>query len=286
MKWRCTECGKPQPKNSPPCDNCGCWQFEKAVVQHGETEANDSAMSTVEWRCRECGQRHVKNSPPCNRCGHMNLQSTTVTEDEIAMPRTGPLAWASAGRKYLVGIVVVFAIIGLILSGVIDIPGLGPKPTISDVPGHADHASGLNLSLVEHNVHEQVNRERRQRGLDPLSFDTQLKEIAAYHNKNRVKWGYNSTIANEQTVGGLYRQFGYSCPRSPAGNINRIVEHKGTTERVIDQFADESELARVIVDQWLTSEQIAANVFGDWDANGIDVHVGEDGDVFVVQNFC
>lgn len=290
MKWRCTDCGKPHDENAPPCDNCGCWQFEKGVVRQVAADATqsgsgDTGASTTEWRCPECGRRHTKNAPPCNRCGHMRLEPTALTADEIAMPRTGLRGWVDSGGKYLAGIVVVFALLAMAFAGVVDVPGIGPEPTVSDVPGHADRASGLNLSAVEREVHERTNRERRQEGLDPISYDAELAEIARYHNRGLVKWGYSSPRTNERSIGGLYDQFGYSCA-SPAGNANRIAKYGGVTERPVDEFANETELARVIVSEWLESEDIRGNLLGERDADGVDVHVDPDGNVFVTQTFC
>jgi len=109
MRWMCAECGKPHPRNDPPCDNCGAVRFEQTVTR----ELDPSEYANVDWRCTNCGRHHVKNSPPCSRCGGMRFEPIELDDLDPGDVSAG-YTWFDLGR-YVAVILLVLVLVGFFL---------------------------------------------------------------------------------------------------------------------------------------------------------------------------
>jgi uncharacterized protein YkwD len=169
---------------------------------------------------------------------------------------------------------------------VADLAGSGPRSaTPSDESGPFDRAA------LEREIHSQVNEERRRRGLDPLEFDPELREIARYHSADMAENGYvGHTSPDGETVADRYDRFGYDCRVSLAdGGYSTGGENLYRTAYA-GQTLSRTELADRAVDGWLSSPGHRENLLrDDWGREGVGVVVDVEGDVvrvYVTQNFC
>ncbi|NUB90738.1 CAP domain-containing protein [Haloterrigena sp. SYSU A121-1] len=170
--------------------------------------------------------------------------------------------------------------------------GDGTDDTTSD---DADDGSGdeIDRAALERYVHEAVNEERTARGLEPLEFDTELRDIARAHSEDMAERGYFSHVDPEgNDVTDRYERAGYECNANGyTGGENLaqtwydtpVVDDDGETVR----YETEQELADGIVTQWMNSPGHRENLLAtQWENEGIGVYVTDDNRVFVTQNFC
>lgn len=154
-------------------------------------------------------------------------------------------------------------------------------------------ADGLDRAQVERYVHEAVNDERTERGLEPLSFDTELRDIARSHSEDMAERGYFSHVDPDgNDFADRYDAAGYECNANGyAGGENlaqtwydtRIATDDGDVVR----YETERELADGIVTQWMNSPGHRENLLASqWESEGIGVAVTDDNRVYATQNFC
>ncbi|WP_238479757.1 hypothetical protein [Natranaeroarchaeum sulfidigenes] len=111
MVYRCARCGKPHPRDDPPCTDCGHDSFE---------EYDDTTSGTVDtggnlvWQCQDCGREHVKHSPPCSRCGSQDLRKVEPDYTELDRTLEQRTEWGAIARPYL-PLMGVIAAAGLVL---------------------------------------------------------------------------------------------------------------------------------------------------------------------------
>jgi uncharacterized protein YkwD len=278
MEWMCAECGKPHPKNSPPCNNCGAMQFEKTVVRQrsGETDVNPTS---VEWECTECGRSHPKNSPPCSRCGNMQLESV-----ERNQPLDSGEISAGIGLSDVMKFAGALVVVGVLIFGMFNAGVLSQSqaPTVENVPGDANYSSGLDLSTVEYQIYDDINEERSSEGYETLPLEPKTADIAEYYNKKMVK---KSEYPLEKSSKEVFDQFG-SCSE-PNLASNRLAYDSTTDKRAIDRYANEKELARALSSSWLSDSGTRPILLDDGVSSiGIDVHVAEDGSIYATVTFC
>ncbi|RQG89818.1 hypothetical protein EA462_07305 [Natrarchaeobius halalkaliphilus] len=280
MKWRCTWCGKPHEENDPPCDECGHNAFERAVVRAGK-EPRNSPARTVDtgtpyvWRCSNCGRDHVKNNPPCSRCGNPELEKTEQTYADVDRDLETP-SWLEVAKPYMP----IFAVIGIVAvlfaTGIVSptiIPGIG-SPAPPDAPGEGTQAAGIDLEVTANEVHERLESERATSG-EPREYDGALAAYAEYQNRAFVSVEYEDERPGLADPG----EFGADCHGEPIGGQLSL---DGPT---IQEYADEADLADDITDRLLVSS-IGDDVRDGYDGEGIDVHVGPGGDVYVYYATC
>lgn len=147
-------------------------------------------------------------------------------------------------------------------------------------------------------MHEYVNEERTQRGLNALDFDEDLREIARYHSEDMAQRGYFShTDPEGNNFADRYDRFNYTCRVPTDGNTyytggeNIAYTYYETNVRLdsgeIVHYDTESELARGIVNQWMNSTGHRENLLADyWQNEGIGIYVTDDNKVYATQNFC
>ncbi|WP_435159408.1 CAP domain-containing protein [Haladaptatus sp. DFWS20] len=157
--------------------------------------------------------------------------------------------------------------------------------------------NGFDRSEVERYIHQFVNEERTSRGLDAISFDTELRDIARSHSEDMATRGYFSHTSPEgENFADRYDQAGYTC-RAPTSDGSYLTGGENIAQTWYDtpinngdgtvRYTTERELARGIVDQWMNSQGHRENILTDaWQNEGVGIYVTEDGKVYATQNFC
>jgi uncharacterized protein YkwD len=174
----------------------------------------------------------------------------------------------------------------LVVEGASDGDGSGDTPL-----------SELDRSRVERRIHYHVNQRRAERGLDPLAFDTDLREVARYHSEDMAENDYFShTSPSGETFTDRYEAFGYDCRAATGdgtyytGAENIAYTYYDTRVRSggeIVRYTNADELARGIVTGWMNSEGHRENILMEaWDDEGIGVAITSGGKVYATQNFC
>lgn len=276
MDWRCEWCGKPHEENDPPCDNCGHGTFEEAVVRQTDPNEGVGPEETVVWVCTECGRTHTKHSPPCSRCQNNKLVREVQSVDESEL--TAPSYLDLLTPKYLAGFVVVLgfaAVFVLGVTGIVYVPGLSPGlPSVSDVPGEADTASGLSLAEVENAYLDGLNDRREDAGLATLDRTEDMDAVAVFVNQRAVKQEYaDGQPPNEDT---LRDAFPGECRSAGVGsNLVRLESGSG-----IDGANSANALADALLERSDGLDEEGRSI------TGIDVHVAPDGTTYMTQFTC
>lgn len=271
MEWRCEWCGKPHEDDDPPCDNCGHGSFERAVVPVANAEESLGSEAKV-WVCTACGREHTKHNPPCSRCGNGKLerQRQEVDEDELAVPGYVDLVTP----RYVLGAVVVLALVGVFLlgaTGIVDIPGFGGGvPGVSDVPGDAGAAGDVSFADAEQAYLTRLNDARGAASVSTLSRSGDLDSVAAFLNQKRVKDEGISREERDQVQGVLEG----ACEASP-----RVV----TATLRPGGFSSASSLGDALVGSSVRNGE--ANTL-EGTRTGFDLHAAPDGRVYLLQVVC
>lgn len=159
----------------------------------------------------------------------------------------------------------------------------------------ATEAGSVNETRLERLVHAEVNRVRRERGLNSLDFDRKLATIARYHSSDMARNDYFAhTAPDDESMQDRYDRFGYDC-RVPVGNVqyrtggeNIAMTRWGSPAGLVDRT--ERELAETVVEGWMNSPSHRENMLTpEWRREGIGAAtVTVDGEVrvYVTQNFC
>lgn len=136
----------------------------------------------------------------------------------------------------------------------------------------------INESRVEQLIAEGINEERAARGLDRLSHDHDLANLAGNHSQDMATRGYFDHESPDGIgVAERYRRAGIDCP----GGENIYVLPNGEL-----QVSDRA-LADRVVREWLRSPGHRETLLKErFDRQGIGVAVGTDGRVYITQNLC
>lgn len=136
-------------------------------------------------------------------------------------------------------------------------------------------------------VHERVNEVRREHGLEPLAFDTDLRAIARSHSEDMAEHGYFShTGRNGSTLEDRYERFDYRC-RVPTDGLRYKTGGENLFTMQSPVALSPEEIADRAVQGWLDSPAHRRNLLDlDWRREGIGVARAQDGRLYVTQNFC
>jgi predicted RNA-binding Zn-ribbon protein involved in translation (DUF1610 family) len=269
VKWRCAWCGREYDAEVDPCDTCG----HERVEQVPEDSASPFDADAFVWVCTNCGREHVKRSPPCVRCGNHDLErrgATDVDPGELSIP-----SYLAVGKPYILGVIAVVALVALALTGVIPIPGLSGPPAPPDAPGDADRSAGVELAAVESELYDRFEAARTDAGSTGRERDAGLDAYAEYatrhHVAERYDPSYDGSVPELDT-------FDPRCTVSPAFGIAEpsvdLSEH------------DDAAAADTLAEALLGDERFAELVIDDRRSEGIDVHAGPNGTVFVGYIAC
>lgn len=312
--WACTTCGRAQPRNNPPCSQCGGMSFEQRersfedVDALGESDFGDldesidddttdragepasprgpAGESTDVWACTECGRSHTRNNPPCSRCGHMQFERRVMEFDDVA-PTAG--GWLQVlDLKILLGFVGAFVLLALLVGttlGIVTLPGTTPSEIpADDVPGQAGSSHGLDLATVETAYVDELNERRAAGGTTTLDRSESLDRRATWYNRRVVQAAY--TDASRPSASELEDAFPDSgqCSAAITYSPFRVPDDRlaGTG---LEEFDSESELAAALVDAYVRQFGEEFTEVSDG-LVGVDVHVGGDDTVFVTQFVC
>lgn len=159
----------------------------------------------------------------------------------------------------------------------------------------------LNRTRIEYLIHERINDRRQEHGLQPLAFDTDLREIARYHSRDMAEKQYfDHTAPDGETMEDRYAKYDYSCRVSVSGNryatgAENIAYTYAFEDVLLDDggtvyLTNETELARFFVAQWMNSTGHRKNILRDyWKNEGIGVSITDsEGEtkVYATQSFC
>ena len=166
------------------------------------------------------------------------------------------------------------------------------------------NASGSNPTIdraaTERYIHEFINAERTERGLEPLASDAELREVARYYSARMAREDFFAhTAPDGGTLSDRYDRFDYDCRvpvengRVATGGENLAYTFYRTPVRAdggVELYDSERELARGIVDGWMNSTGHRKNLLRPyWAHEGIGVYAIEEGGrlrVYATQHFC
>ncbi|WP_435335562.1 hypothetical protein [Haloarchaeobius sp. TZWWS8] len=266
MTWRCDHCA--ETSRAPPCDDCG---------------GDAGAYERFVWRCRDCETQHNRNNPPCTRCGGMTLDQQTPDYSHLDAELAGS-SYLDHAKPALLPLAILAILGALLFSGVVSVPtplmDALDGPTVSDAPGHADEANGLDLEAVEAAVHQRVADHRESEGLAELGTSSDLDRAAEFENQKRVVDTYEGG-----SVSGSVEDFSLGC-NSPASLIisgSRSPDGLATT---VDEFESEDQLATSIYAALVFDAGTRGAIESADQSYAVDVHVGPDGSIWVVHAVC
>ena len=172
-----------------------------------------------------------------------------------------------------------------------------------EVVKNSDEQPRWNLPAIERRIHQLVNQERTQRGLQPLKYDEDLAAIARGHSRDMARSGF---FSHENPRGDgpteRARAAGYAVRRDMGGGQFRvgIGENIFQGHQVGGYSAYVERGVRHVENHWLSGEQLAVSCVEGWMKSpghrdniltadymleGIGIAVAEDQKVYVTQNF-
>ena len=276
MTWRCTWCGRVHDRENeePPasCATCGRDSFE-AVDDESAAETVETGTQFV-WVCPNCGRDHVKNNPPCSRCLNPTLERAEPDHADLEADLDVP-SWLEVMKPYAPVLVVAVVIVALFATGIIPasiLPGIG-----TDVPGEADSSNGIDHATVEAAVHDQLNAHRSSIDEPERGYDDGVAAYAEAQNQRLVIERYTDREPSQPDPS----QFDTGCIETlqwgPIHPLEEAIEG--------DEYDSETALAEDIAAALLESP-FAETVETGAEREGLDVHVGPDGDLSVVYATC
>lgn len=289
----CPRCDRPLDRGGTHtlnCRYCG-WSDARRVPQRAEAPGRSRGVTTSVAR----GVSSLVSTL-------LRLAFVFAVLSLVAVPFGGtgiPPVDEAAGEAY-------GAIDDLSASAVDPGSGVAPDGESAGERGSAAtaNASGSDPAIdraeTERYVHQYINEERTERGLPPLEFDTELREVARYYSARMAREGFFAhTGPDGETLSDRYDRFGYDCRvsvgdgRIATGGENlayTFYEAPVRTDDGVEYYGSERELARGIVDGWMNSDGHRENLLRPyWEHEGIGVYAIEsDGRlrVYATQHFC
>ena len=153
-------------------------------------------------------------------------------------------------------------------------------------------------SDLERQIHDLINKERRNHGLTPLAWDDALSGIAKMHSRDMAKRNYFSHDSPEgHDLSYRYKERGYSCAvrvddviYKGAENIFQNNLYDSITTVNGENFYDwnsSKKIAETTVQGWMRSTGHRKNILTPyWRREGIGVIFAPDDKVYITQNFC
>ncbi len=273
MSWRCTWCGRVYDDEEPAsCETCGRDSFEGVGEDAASTdETVDTGVQYV-WVCPNCDREHVKNNPPCSRCLNPTLEKRAPSYEDVERDLDVP-SWLEVAKPYTPIIIGFVLIVALFASGILPLsllPGIG-----DEVPGSADETNGIEHAAVEAEIHDRLEAHREAEGAPSREYDDGLATYAEEYNQRLV----TTQHTDREPARPDHETFDLPCESQPS--VGPFVSEEG----YIDDFDSSAELGAALTDGLLESE-FAANLESSEEYEGIDVHVGPDGGVYVLYATC
>lgn len=287
--------------------------LEEELAEKEETIAEQSTQITrletsSEFSVEEKEKLEDKIEEKNKRIGKLEsiVERLDVDEDEVEGKDIEDIEVPEedeglVSRSLIIAVVIVM----LLFSGVVVafapglVPGVDTSPLPnSDVRGDQDvQAEEITQSEVENAIHQEVNEVREEQGLNTLSQDEALTQIARQHSENMAENDYLAhEDGDENTYSDRYEQAGYECQiESESGGIitggeNIALSYYDTefsdgegTER----YTSPEQLAEGVVSEWANSSSHNGILYNEnWSSEGVGVAITESNEVYVTQNFC
>lgn len=159
----------------------------------------------------------------------------------------------------------------------------------SDDQSTGTQPSGNLESQAEQYLHQKLNQERRQRGLHPLDFDSNLQRTADAKSSDMASRDYFShTSPSGDNFRDLYNQHGVNC-RAGGENIARTwYDRSVRTDTGSTVHYDNAEkLADGLRRQWMTSSGHRDAILRErYNSHGIGIEITDSGRVYATEHFC
>lgn len=156
----------------------------------------------------------------------------------------------------------------------------------------------INLSLLEKEIHKQINREREKKGLVPLIWNDKLANIARNHSQDMAKRNYFEHDSPEgYDFSYRYKQGGFLCELLEdsgyfilTGGENLFMVDWWTIQDWIRYNAvdvEEDLIAIKVARGWMDSPGHKENILTrEWRRQGIGVAISSNDEVYITENFC
>lgn len=150
---------------------------------------------------------------------------------------------------------------------------------------------------TEQALHDLINDEREQRGLQPFNWDSGLAETADRKSDDMAERNYFSHYDPEgDNFRDIYNQFDYNCRIPYGGSIYLGGENIARTwfDRNVRtdtggtvHYDNAQELADGLRRQWMTSDGHRRAILRPYYENhGLGVEIASDGRVYATEHFC
>lgn len=251
--------------------------------------------------CTECGKIHHDDSPPCDRCGAMGFRPLNPDDLDDGADEVESVEASTFTRRQLLysagAAAVVLAGGYAFLSSddtETDTPGQPDETTTNnaaseqtdepttresyptnEAPGQPEEASGIRFATVETELRGLINDERENEDAGTLTTAENVDAFATYYNKEYVKAGGTFDGSPGEEFASEFNVSDYHVVGNHIGD--------GYDGRAIDTYSSPSEVARACFDSWMAEDQFR-DPFTDpqYQRIGLDVHVDETGDVFLL----
>jgi len=162
----------------------------------------------------------------------------------------------------------------------VETPATTPSTTVpSGVPANPNNKSFKYMEAVEKEILTYVNEERAKAGLNPLTWEEQMRPIARYKSNNMLQYNYfehnTPSLNNASPMDLATKYFKY--------NTNSYGENLFYSQG----YAESTTTAKYLVDQWMNSPGHRANILnGSWTKMSAGVVFSSQGNwVYATQHF-
>jgi uncharacterized protein YkwD len=168
----------------------------------------------------------------------------------------------------------------------------------AELQSRVEYVAGNNANLAA-DIHDLINAERAENGLEPLRWDPTLARIAFAHSKDMAERDYFDHLSPEgNDFADRYEKAGYHLDTRVGdvvytggenlylGSVVRSYTYDQETNDVYEYiYNDLDDLARSAVEGWMESEGHRENILTPFTREGIGVYVTPDGEVYITENF-
>ncbi len=174
----------------------------------------------------------------------------------------------------------------------------GPRPAPHEPLPEKKAGPVLNVSDLEKEIHLLINRERVNKGLSPLSWNSTLSRIARRHSQDMVVRKYFSHFSPEgNDFSYRYREAGFSCSIREGNAIYEGAENifqNNLYDRILVmngvkryEWNTAKHIAETTVRGWMNSRGHRKNILMPyWQREGIGISLSPDDKIYITQNFC
>lgn len=142
-----------------------------------------------------------------------------------------------------------------------------------------------NEAAIEQYVHDEVNEVRAEHNASALEYNTTVADAARQHSVDMANRGYfNHTDPDGNNVGDRMNESGVSWRIAGENLAQNWWWIRYQTDSGTQQHTANKELAEMIVQQWMESDDHRENMLrDDWTTQGIGVYKSDDNAVYVTQ---